>query len=350
MKSSGHQRVEKKCLFACQAMRTNILPSSFLYISQGPHAPPAWLLDISTRRDSRALWGTFMSPWQQQDAARRLVSIHIPNTSWTSGRNELYQVALRAQRERGYRESYIIFCDQDAGPLQFAPLLHPGCCEKPGSLCNVQPTISASESPVDYFHRMLSTETPAVASVRQLLRGAVRNTCALRACSADQDAVLQAFHALASPLLLPYSAELDGASIWNSQAIMIETVDLLFRHDAVQYNHLGVPSNEHRPENATGMPRYRRSRESVKVRYENGRDTEVIAHLRAALPSRLAARLDRGGFIGRRGRCQARHNLTCLPFEGIGDVHSRPCPDNFQGWQQRVPELAAALLTRTSKS
>ena len=206
--------------------------STFLYISMGKHEPPAWLVELSMRNDSRALWGTYATPWAEPSASGRMTSVHIPKTSWTTGRNALYTEALRGQRTRGKREEYMIFCDRDAGPLAVDASIVQCCASSATALCNIQPPLP-QEDPYAYLHRVLSSETPPVASVRKS-ENISRNSCAMRACTSDSDAHFQAFHALASPLLLPYIDVMDHISIWNSAAIMIELVELHFRHEAVR--------------------------------------------------------------------------------------------------------------------
>mmetsp|Transcript_16865 Transcript_16865/g.28012 ORF Transcript_16865/g.28012 Transcript_16865/m.28012 type:complete len:399 (-) Transcript_16865:218-1414(-) len=339
------------------------LPGTFLYLSQGAHEPPRWLIKVARRPDSRAIWGAYSKPYvipsklspsrchgaivqpshcSHANDSLRFVSVYIPNTTWTTGRNALYFAAVREHQRRGTQEQYLIFCDRDADISSERPFHGPMCPNFPTCMP------SGLSDPYEYLHELLRNETPAVAAVPMYTLG--RNKCSLRACSSDVDGLWAAFHALAAPLLLPYDARLDKVSIFNSQALMIELMDALFPHDIVQYNMFATTrENEH-----NRRPGYIRTTTSFLQNPRNkGRATDVYVYLHRVMPPAIGARFEPFGFMGRRLKdCAGVSSTGCVLIHsgnGFGDKRSigTPCPARFTTWQARVPGLKAIFKSTT---
>lgn len=265
---------------------------TFIYASQGKDQPPLWVVNLAKRSDTLVLWGA----WGASDLTTvglpaKLTVVRIPQTTWTTGRNALYLAALERQLERRKRAEYLILTDDDAEIFLYDETRQ----NLPLDSCGVLPP-SPGEDAVSLLHRTLSTETPAMAS----LHFGSRNQCWLRSCGSDTDAFFNAFHALAQPHLLPYMDDLDHISVWNSQALMIEAADALFRGPefegvvpVVQYNQFG-----HHPRPGGAMvgagATYIRSTKSFapKKGTRAGQDTDHIAFLRRRLPPPVAEHED----------------------------------------------------------
>merc|ERR1711918_159457 len=122
--------------------------------------------------------------------------MYFPNTTWTTGRNHLYEQALRLSRQHGWKSEYLIFADDDS------PII----------------AVKSGVDPYSLLHAALRNVRPAVASpafgVRNLLCEGVAP------CTPNLDATFAAFHITAAPLLLPYDGHYDRFSWGISQGFL----------------------------------------------------------------------------------------------------------------------------------
>lgn len=199
--------------------------SRFIYLTQGPNAPPKWLCDVGSRSDTQVIYASFAA--ELNTTCRGIArAIYLPQSSWTVGRNSLYAEALKFQQEQGWRAEYVIFTDDDV--------------ELYGD--------NETANPYSLLHAALGNVQPAVAAVGfKGLSQSGRNRCGPRApCAPDLDAAFNAFHATAAPILLPYDAEFESTSWHGSQAILIELMLASMPEHVVQFNHLFVINGVHR--------------------------------------------------------------------------------------------------------
>jgi hypothetical protein len=155
----------------------------------------------------------------------------VPHTSWTVGRNNLYAEARTVQQKQGWRAEYLVFTDDDV-ELFTAP---------------------ANGNPYDLFHAALGNVQPAVGAVgfvdpkdvSKVQRNA--NCGAITPCAPDIDAAVNAFHATAAPMLLPYVTVWDDVDWWSSQGALIELMVASMPEHVVQFNQIFMMNSVHRP-------------------------------------------------------------------------------------------------------
>lgn len=164
-----------------------VLQRRYIYLSQGRADPPEWLVEAAGRPDSDAVFLAY-APAARSGPVGRVRMIDGQNTTWTTGRNALYQEASRIQRQQGWSHEYLVFADEDTG-------LRTEGFEK--------------------LHKRLSAMQPAVAAI------GFRNRCDVIPCGGDVDANFNAVHATAAPLFLPYDSAFDNQTWWGSQNILI---------------------------------------------------------------------------------------------------------------------------------
>jgi hypothetical protein len=227
-------------------------------------------------------------------------TIYVPDSSWTVGRNTLYAKALALQQEQGWRAEYFVFTDDDVE-------LH---------------TAAKGWDPYDLFHAALGNVQPAVASVsfldatKKYGKGhhhkPERNVCGpITPCAPDVDAAVNAFHATAAPILLPYVTYFDDRDWWSSQGALIELMVACMQDHAVQFNQLYIMNPVHRP-----YPRGGRVSPSIKPL--SGGLSEVAQYLQPRVSECMRDQIGLS-FIGK-GKCQAcektcacTHSLDCKP-------------------------------------
>lgn len=199
----------------------------FIYLTQGPAAPPKWLCEVGERPDSQVIYASFKEKLGSTLCKGIEHTIFLPGSSWTSGRNSLYAYASKLQQERGLRAEYLVFTDDDV-------------------------EIYAENETADarsLFHTALSNVQPAVATVgcRQYNpTKEAQNRCGSNApCAPDIDASFNAFHATAAPILLPYDEHFDKDDWWSSQAILIELMLASMPEHVVQFNRFFLKNTGH---------------------------------------------------------------------------------------------------------
>lgn len=186
----------------------------FVYLFQVPRdLPPS--LEEAASTDSDVV---FLS-WREKSADPR--SIHYPSSSWTQGRNRLLKEVL------GQPYHYFIFGDGDIH-LELTPL---GKAASP-----------RERNPWRLFERFLLEREPAVGCTSydwHLTGGALDES---EECQTLRffDAVLNAFHHEALPVLLPYYDLLDEASECYSQNLLCSLAADLYPGHVVQTNQVRV--------------------------------------------------------------------------------------------------------------
>lgn len=212
-----------------------IVRGKFLHLVQGPDAPDQWLCDVGMRSDAQVLYLSWNnSVTNLCDGI--MDTIFAPGSTWTTGRNQLYEQAVKLQQKQGWQYEYLIFTDDDI------------------QLFSRNETLN----PYDVVHAALSNVQPAVASVPGKIMS--RNKCGpdgnainnieaphyVAPCSADIDAAFAAFHATAAPMLLPYDTSFDSETWYGSQAIMILLMGASMPDHVIQFNHLYYKNTQHR--------------------------------------------------------------------------------------------------------
>jgi hypothetical protein len=206
----------------------------FIYMVQGPDAPPQWLCKIGARSDSKAM---FLAWKSNQSKVCPTVSeyLYVPGSTWTAGRNALYEHASAMVRQENWNTEYFIFMDED--------------CEI--SIVDPDEKMDA----YSMIHTLLRNVQPAVASVsfrtfqdetHRIIQDP-RNLCGPAApCAPSIDAAFAAFHITAAPIFLPYDGHFDAASWWMSQALLIQVMAATIPEYVVQFNQVYVTNGAHR--------------------------------------------------------------------------------------------------------
>lgn len=205
-------------------------------------------LESSTRRDVIVL-----SWWKQcLDSSRNLsgvVYVDGKNTSWSTGRNILYRLALK--RNRNYL--YYVFLDED---IEFS------------FTANISQDIGyrkGTSHPLEAFEIFLIDYEPAIGLCNYCSRcgklvpngsyvpglccsprPATNNLPPILPVTIGFDAAVNAFHTKAVQHLLPYRLDYEETSWWESQKYVILASDILFRGQVVRYTPVTAINNEHR--------------------------------------------------------------------------------------------------------
>lgn len=180
----------------------------FLYLVQTRDRLPPHYSELQGER-SRVLVGCW--------GAKHDNALHIPGTTWTTGRNRLLESAAAAHA--GTYE-YLIFVDDD---LEF---------EKGGWR---------------EFEDLLLQYRPLIAAPRLINYGApTREDCSAQSAYCF-DACFNAFHAsvVEDGVLLPYAARFDSRSWHYSQLILIHLAAVLYPGRMVQFNEVVVRNIAH---------------------------------------------------------------------------------------------------------
>lgn len=192
----------------------------FVYLFQVPRdLPPS--LEEAASADSDIV---FLS-WQEKSADPR--SIHYPSSSWTQGRNRL----LKEVMGRPYH--YFIIGDGDVR-LELTRL---GRAARP-----------SEQNPWRVFERFLIEREPAIGctSYDWHLVGGARDESEECQTLRYFDAMLNAFHHEALPVLLPYCDLLDETSECYSQSLLCSLAADLYPGHVMQTNRLRAVNSHYR--------------------------------------------------------------------------------------------------------
>ena len=257
------------------SMPVNPPGAPVVHLSQGSsHSPPGWFVELAQMPNSWAVWGHYgaaaSGPNRTRVPARttgRLQVIDVSGTTWTSGRNRLYQYASAEANQTDFL--YYIFYDDDVGPVGFRK----GKWRK-GQTTNVRNPPRSNESAPEYFQRLLRTENPAVGVVywgRQKHPTRAEKICpdegGMDQCTADVDAMVNAVHRDSARTLLPYDTSFDETNWHMSQAVFIELAHAFFPHRCANYFRLEADNPRH-----SNYPRGDEFAPAVRIAQSLGRE------------------------------------------------------------------------------
>lgn len=211
----------------------------FVYLGQGPGQPPTWFVELSRRPDVMTMYLSYDDPTvvKHKGITR---GVHVPNTTWTTGRNFLWQESQRLQESLGGAFQYFIFVDADASVSWL----------RGSQWMQWHDDIEGWHRVYDKIHGFLLEKQPAVAGLLLSQKhekmkkrcghftlqgldyvGPIHEHSALLdqpLCSASMDAIWNAFHPTAATVLLPYFDDFDNQSWWTSQQLMILLLEQTF--------------------------------------------------------------------------------------------------------------------------
>lgn len=158
---------------------------------------------------------------------------YVPNSTWTEGRNHLITLVLRAEVEIPSFFKYWVFADDD--------MIYAKCqyCSSGQPICCLHILTSMLLLPSTNF-ATVATNSGDLNS----LANAHLHEYYVRDCS---DAMLQAFHREAVPVLLPYITEYDKSSWWLSQQLLFHFQHSCLKDSNVVIGGFVVPEHKHRP-------------------------------------------------------------------------------------------------------
>ena len=186
-------------------------------------------------------------------------------TTWTTGRNMLYERALIEEKRQGWRWAYYIFGDGDiqvtcslaekllktnqitADELVLAQQFR--------ALINIHQSRNINISTDQCFILMdtfLLTVSPAIGSINGMGIPTLVDGL-LTQIVYHVDAMFNAIHRDALPFVLPYCARYDARSWWTSQAIFVYRSLCLYGH-AIQFNAVSITRQKHRNYPRVGSP------------------------------------------------------------------------------------------------
>ena len=204
-------------------------------------------LESSKKRDFIVL------SWGQQclDSSTHLSGvayIHEKNTTWSTGRNILYRLAMN--REDKYQ--YYIFLDDDiefsftsntTQDIYSKGTIHPLEAfenfllgyEPAIGLCNYCSRCGKPLPDGSYVPALCCSPRPAIGKLPPILPVTIAF-----------DAAVNAFHTDAIQHILPYRLDYEKISWWESQKYVILASDVLFRGQVVRFTPVTATNNNHR--------------------------------------------------------------------------------------------------------
>lgn len=212
----------------------------FLYLVQGKDQPQSFWRKVGERFDSSLIW---LSWGSREGTARRSESnhftfLHLPNTTFNSGRNHLWKVGKQLEKKQGWQFEYFVFCDEDMSKLIID--------KDEDSVANLSRERPRSISLLNY---LLLRHRPARAGIHLGNKAPVENSTCRIAWSID--ICVEAVHRTVLDAMLPYSEKFDKANIWVS-ALLQNLKALTFlprqalefrqiRRDELHQNHAKYP-------------------------------------------------------------------------------------------------------------
>jgi hypothetical protein len=186
--------------------------------------------------------------------------------TWTTARNQLYELALNEERKQGWRWSYYIFSDGDVHiscPLaeQLSTnktLVDYGKNEEYlfashfYSFINLTKILTGEEKCFLLFDAFLFSVSPAIGTVTGT-SGPMAYPGLLSQIVYHIDAMFNAIHRDALPFLLPYCPRYDGRSWWTSQAIFVYRSLCLYGH-VLSFDGIHITQQNHRSYPRIGDP------------------------------------------------------------------------------------------------
>ena len=212
-------------------------PTRFLYLVQTESCLPDNLL-TSIGNASNGQCDILVLSYKQEcpkilTASHNIEYILNSSTTWTTGRNLLYDVAMR----RSERYLYYIFMDDDI-ELQY----------------HDEHAKQSTGNPWREFEQFLKRLEPAVAALN--IKGDSFVKGLARKCSIQYkteylhtvwfDAIFNAFHYQAVEYILPYNSKFENESWCYSQIYAIIWSELLFRGQVLMYTDVAILNQLHR--------------------------------------------------------------------------------------------------------
>jgi len=205
--------------FVVEAKKNSPL-ARYVWLTQTEQYLPHLYKYLRSRDDTDVICLAWKTPFNTSDPEE--IS-YYPQSTWTQGRNRLYELALRQERLRGKEYDYMIFADDDI--------------ELTSKAKNVT-------NPIDEWYSFLRETQPAVGIGRFRQVGWERDRL-VSVCNFD--AVLNAFHRDVVPVLLPYTERSDGVSWWMSQLILERKACAIYNGHILRLPTLRVSNQKHRP-------------------------------------------------------------------------------------------------------
>ena len=214
-------------------------PSRFLYLLQTESCLPDHLDSVETIGYASACQCDVLVLSFKQICSvtppPHIEYIFSSSTSWTTGRNLLFEVA----RRRGEKYLYYIFMDDDI-VLRFKtePNNHNPWREFENFLKRIEPAVGA----VDIYNNEF---------LRYCYGGKKQQRCSVKEITdylptVRFDAAFDAFHYQAVEYLLPYSSSYDATSWWLSQLYNEIKCEIVFRGHIVLHTELRAVNSKHR--------------------------------------------------------------------------------------------------------
>eukprot|EP00439_Symbiodinium_sp_Y106_P076704 s1539_g15.t2 len=301
-------------------------PKGFVWMSQGFGLPPTWLSAIPEMPETWLVWGSFGLCDRTLEKGPRFLHVCLPEVDWsfgrsvrgnmtyTPGRNLLYQHALQLELDESMRFLYFILAD-DSGEFIFR-----NC--SPLSCGNSDVLPAAFESPASFFHRLLVSDMPAIATpVFGIDDADCVGAADMRVCTSTIDHKVIALHWSVHPALLPYEESFEQISLFASQCIVNELADASFRGYSVHYRMFQRPTTS-KSSFPSMRPHYVRSLEPCLPQVlSNGSfaDSAVVKWLRPQLRACATERLGPSFLL--QSECEPgsspneRCNLPKRPFD-----------------------------------
>ena len=209
-------------------------PSIILYLMQTEQCIPPYYKKMDVFGGENQGFEVIVLSYREaclEAPAAHLHYILNNNTTWTTGRNLLFETAM----ERNKTYLYYVFMDDDI------------TLEDPRRL---------PIGPWRRFENSLRSYEPAIAAIDPYLVPFIRNFHVDNQCSGETaefigtvwfDAILNAFHYKSIRHILPYDPAFDEQTWWASQMSVIIRSEILFRGQAVLHSNLLSENGQHRP-------------------------------------------------------------------------------------------------------
>lgn len=212
------------------------LAKSFVYLINSERGRTTFVDDVLVSHYADA----FVLSWNNPDDSRS--DLFVPNSTWASGRNALYEYVRQRELQQGWEYEYYIFMDEDAIRLE---------CDD-----NIATFHQHGLRPFDHrrrcwsaFEERLLRDRPALAVPHAkdvpLFQTYNRNTSEEAVCIFKFDAQLNAFARHAARAVLPYLTF--GGRTWTSGAKVVNhRIAATYAGDVLMFPQFYLSNKEHR--------------------------------------------------------------------------------------------------------
>eukprot|EP01102_Stenamoeba_stenopodia_P011870 TRINITY_DN3677_c0_g1_i1.p1 TRINITY_DN3677_c0_g1~~TRINITY_DN3677_c0_g1_i1.p1 ORF type:complete len:784 (-),score=148.31 TRINITY_DN3677_c0_g1_i1:105-2456(-) len=195
----------------------------FVYMTQTEHdIPPDTLAKVPSDSD------VIIISWQWRSTNNR--TIWYPGSTWTEGRNRLYQEALEVEKYRGYKYRFMVFTDDD---FQIE-------CTRAGI-----PKAEVTKC-FEYTHKMLDKWQPAIGDCDHPTEDFVSFPAESEADVTWLDAYWNSFHREMVDLILPYNRTYDLIAWPGSQGYVRWQAHTFWRHHIMAFTKVYCWNPKHR--------------------------------------------------------------------------------------------------------